>query len=113
MSRSNRARLAVLLFALLLPLGAAAAPKTLVYFDNDFIGPGQSNLNALVPLLRDGNVKLLGVGVVTGDAWLKEETAHALRLLEIAGRSDVSVLEGAQMPLLRTQKEMSNWEARF
>jgi inosine-uridine nucleoside N-ribohydrolase len=97
---------------LAMPL-AAARPATQVYFDNDFLGPGQSNLQALIPLLRDPDVKLLGVGVVTGDAWLKEETAHTLRLLEIAGSSDVPVLEGAQMPLLRTQKEMSNWEARF
>jgi inosine-uridine nucleoside N-ribohydrolase len=51
--------------------------------------------------------------VVTGDAWLKEETAHTLRLLEIAGRTDVPVLEGAQMPLLRTQKEMAAWETRY
>lgn len=110
-----RPKRAVQLLLTILALGAAgdATGQTkLVYFDNDFIGPGQSNLQALIPLLRDKDVKLLGVGVVTGDAWLREETEHALRLLEIAGRSDVPVLEGAEMPLLRTQKEMRDWEAR-
>lgn len=90
----------------------APAPTVMVYFDNDFIGPGQSNIQAVIPLLRDPRVKLIGIGVVTGDAWLKEETAHLLRFLEIAGRTDVPVVEGAEMPLLRTQRETANWEAR-
>jgi len=88
-------------------------PQALVYFDNDFIGPGQSNIQALIPLLRDPEVTLIGIGVVTGDAWLKEETAHVLRFLEIAGRTDVPVIEGAEMPLIRTQREMANWEGRY
>jgi inosine-uridine nucleoside N-ribohydrolase len=84
-----------------------------VYFDNDFLGPGQSNIQALVPLIRDPRVHLLGVGVVTGDAWLEEETQHVLRFLDIAGRKDVPVARGAQMPLLRTQAEMHAWEVRY
>jgi inosine-uridine nucleoside N-ribohydrolase len=89
------------------------APETLVYFDNDFLGPGQSNIQALIPLLRDDHVSLIGIGVVTGDAWLKEETAHVLRFLEIAGRTDIPVLEGAEMPLLRNPREMAHWEGRY
>jgi inosine-uridine nucleoside N-ribohydrolase len=89
------------------------APDTLVYFDNDFLGPGQSNIQALIPLLRDDHVSVIGIGVVTGDAWLKEETAHLLRFLEIAGRTDIPVLAGAELPLLRTQREMANWESRY
>lgn len=93
---------------------ASAAPAPVsVYFDNDFLGPGQSNIQALIPLIRDPRVKVLGVGVVTGDAWLEEETQHTLRFLEIAGRSDIPVAKGAEMPLLRTQAEMKTWEARF
>lgn len=92
---------------------AAGAETVEVYFDNDFLGPGQSNIQALVPLIRDPHVHLLGVGVVTGDAWLEEETQHVLRFLEIAGRKDVPVARGAQMPLLRTQAEMRNWEAHY
>lgn len=100
---------------------AMAAPKqdakqddrTLVWFDNDFLGPGQSNIQSLIPLIRDPHVHLLGVGVVTGDQWLDEETQHVLRFLEIAGRSDVPVAKGAQMPLIRTLPEMKAWEAHY
>jgi inosine-uridine nucleoside N-ribohydrolase len=94
-------------------LPAVPQPETRIYFDNDFLGPGQSNIQALIPLLRDDGVKLIGVGVVTGDAWLVEETAHVLRFLEVAGRTDVPVLPGAEMPLIRTQSEMRNWESRY
>ena len=90
-----------------------AKEKVQIFFDNDFLGPGQSNIQSLIPLLRDDRVKLLGIGVVTGDAWLKEEAAHALRFLEIAKRPDATVHLGAQMPLIRTQAEMANWEARY
>jgi inosine-uridine nucleoside N-ribohydrolase len=118
----TRMRHAVAALAATLALIAAAAqaqaprkpaPDTLVYFDNDFLGPGQSNIQALIPLLRDDHVALIGIGVVTGDAWLKEETAHLLRFLEIAGRTDIPVLQGAELPLLRSPREMANWEGRY
>lgn len=95
------------------PSGKAGAGTVQIFYDNDFLGPGQSNIQSLIPLLRDDRVKLLGIGVVTGDAWLKEEAAHALRFLEIAKRTDPPVHLGAQMPLIRTQAEMANWEARY
>jgi purine nucleosidase len=39
-----------------------------------------------------------------GDAWRDEETAHALRLLELLGRTDVPVVPGATHPLWRTRE---------
>lgn len=90
-----------------------AGGKVTIFFDNDFLGPGQSNIQSLIPLLRDDRVRLLGIGVVTGDAWLKEEAAHALRFLEIAKHPDAPVHLGAQTPMIRTQAEMANWEARY
>jgi inosine-uridine nucleoside N-ribohydrolase len=92
---------------------AGGNAKVSIFFDNDFLGPGQSNIQSLIPLLRDDRVKLMGIGVVTGDAWMAEETAHALRFLEIAKRPDVPIHPGASMPLIRTQAEMANWEARY
>jgi inosine-uridine nucleoside N-ribohydrolase len=86
---------------------------SLVYLDNDFLGPGQSNIQSLIPVLRTPGVQVLGIGVVTGDAWLAEETAHVLRFLEIAGNTTVPVFAGAQMPLIRTQAEMKAWEVRY
>jgi inosine-uridine nucleoside N-ribohydrolase len=102
---------AALLLAVSTP--AVAAAPALVFLDNDFLGPGGSNIQSVLPLLRRPDVQVLGIGVVTGDAWLPEETAHLLRFLEIAGRTDIPVLQGALMPLLRTQAEMHDWEARY
>lgn len=92
---------------------AAAETKTYVFFDNDFLGPGQSNIQALVPLIRDSRVEVIGLGVVTGDQWATEATAHALRFLEIAEVRGVPVHKGASMPLIRTQAEMTSWEIRY
>jgi inosine-uridine nucleoside N-ribohydrolase len=55
----------------------------------------------------------VGLGVVTGDGWLKEEAASLLRFLEIAGRPEIPVYLGAEMPLVRTQAEMHRWEAAY
>ncbi len=102
--------------AAVVPAAAPAketAPKTLVFFDNDFLGPGQSNIQALIPLLRNPQVDVIGLGVVTGDQWATEATAHALRFLEIAKRTNVPVHTGASMPLIRSQAEMKAWETRF
>ncbi|MCQ8242293.1 nucleoside hydrolase [Rhizosaccharibacter radicis] len=93
--------------------GVAADEPRLVFLDNDFLGPGGSNIQSLIPLLAAPRVRLLGIGVVTGDAWRQEEVQHLLRFLEIAGRTDISVHPGAEMPLLRTQREMAEWEGRF
>ncbi len=106
--------LALVLALLLAPAAAKAAdPPTLIYMDNDFLGPGESDIQSVIPLLHGQNARLIGLGVVTGDAWLEEETQHLLRFLEIAGRTDIPVLKGAAMPLIRTPAEMSAWEAQY
>src|SRR5487761_514307 len=56
---------------------------------------------------------VLGITTVSGDQWMKEETAHTLRLLEIAGRTDVPVVEGAEFPLLNSKAESERWEALY
>ena len=95
------------------PALAAGSSKPLVYFENDFFGPGQTNLQALIPLVRSRNIKIVGIGVVTGDGWLKEESLHALRFLELAKRTDVPVFLGAEVPLVRSRAEMLNWEGLY
>jgi inosine-uridine nucleoside N-ribohydrolase len=62
-------------------------------------------MTALLVFLQSPHVKLLGITVVTGDAWRDEEVAHTLRLLELIGRTDVKVYAGAEYPLVRTQEE--------
>ena len=64
-------------------------------------------------LLRDPGVQLMGLTVVTGDLWRDEAVAHALRGLELAGRTDVPVVPGAVMPLLNTEARTDRWEALY
>ena len=90
-----------------------AAEPQLVFLDNDFAGPGGSDIQSLLPLINRPGVRLLGLGVVTGDGWRTEESAHLRRFLEISKQTAVPVFLGAEAPLLRTQMEMRNWEAKY
>ena len=92
---------------------APEAPKTLVILDNDFAGPGGTDMQALLPLISDLRVGVLGLTVVTGDGWENEEAARLLRFLEIAGRPDIPVVNGAVYPLMRSVPEMRLWEQRY
>ena len=82
--------------------GQARAQVRYVVADQD---ASSSADMALSLLLVSPDVHLLGITVVTGDAWRDEEVAHALRLVEGLGRTDVPVLAGAAFPLLRTAEE--------
>jgi inosine-uridine nucleoside N-ribohydrolase len=87
-------------------IGAAAqdAQPRYVIADQDAMGPGGSDMRALMVFLQAPDVKLLGITVVTGDGWRDEEIAHSLRLLELLGRTDVKVYPGAVHPLWRTEE---------
>jgi inosine-uridine nucleoside N-ribohydrolase len=91
--------------------GALAAPPATaegimpVILDTD-CGFGSDDAMALLALLQSERVDLLGVTVVTGNDWLKQEVVNVLRLLEIAGRREVPVFPGAQRPLLTSREEM-------
>lgn len=116
---SKRSGLLGGLLAALLPLLASGGPQAraadpqLVFLDNDFAGPGGSDIQSLLPLINRPDVRLLGLGVMTGDGWRAEETAHLLRFLELTGQTGIPVHDGAEAPLLRTQAEMRDWEQRF
>jgi inosine-uridine nucleoside N-ribohydrolase len=84
-----------------------------VIADQDAMGPGGSDVRALMVFLQAPQVKLLGITVVTGDGWRDEEVAHALRLLELLGRTDVKVYPGAIHPLWRTQEFTRNLESVY
>src|SRR5271170_2125150 len=96
-----------LLATLLLVLCAHAAQsqKRLVLIDQDGSGPGGSNQMAMMVFLQSPQVEVLGITMVTGNAWRDEEVQHTLRMLELIGRTDVPVVGGAVFPLVRTQKE--------
>jgi inosine-uridine nucleoside N-ribohydrolase len=60
---------------------------------------------AMLSLLQAPNVKVLGITMVTGNAWCDEETLHTLRMLELTGHTDVPVAKGAVFPLVRDELE--------
>ena len=106
-----------LLHALMRVAAAAmlATPATAAPFiiDNDFSGPGGSDLQTVLFFLHNPDHTLLGLTVVTGDDWMNTEAAHLLRFLEVAGRPDVPVHEGAVLPLINTPQRLSGWEASY
>jgi purine nucleosidase len=89
----------------LLTASAASAQKRLVLIDQDGSGPGGSNQMAMMVLLQSPQAQVLGITIVTGNAWRDEEVQHTLRMLELIGRTDVPVVPGAVFPLVRTQEE--------
>ena len=97
-----------LLLAILLSLALltpAFPQKRLVLIDQDGSGPGGSNQMAMMVLLQSPQTEVLGITIVTGNAWRDEEVQHTLRMLELIGRTDVPVVPGAVFPLVRTQEE--------
>ncbi len=96
---------------LLLAAGLCSAQKRLVLIDQDGSGPGGSNQMAMLALLQAPNVEVLGITMVTGNAWRDEETLHTLRMLELTGHTNVPVARGAVFPLVRTEKETKLEEA--
>jgi inosine-uridine nucleoside N-ribohydrolase len=85
-------------------VAAAQAPR-MVLIDQDGSGPGGSNQMAMMVLLQSPQVKVLGITMVSGNAWEPEEVAHTLRMLELIHRTDVPVVPGAVFPLLHTEAE--------
>jgi len=98
-------RIAKLLLVLAFAAPVCPAQKRLVLIDQDGSGPGGSNQMAMLALLQSPQVEVLGITMVTGNAWRDEETLHTLRMLELTGHADVPVAKGAVFPLIRTQQE--------
>jgi inosine-uridine nucleoside N-ribohydrolase len=100
------------LFCLALAISAAAQkPKVIV--DQDARGPASTDINAILMFAQSPQVDVLGVTLLTGDQWVKEETAHTLRALELAGRTDIPVMMGAETPLINSKEESEFWESQF
>jgi purine nucleosidase len=99
--------------AVLVSLSLFAQPRRKVIINEDCSGPGGSNMQTLMLMIQSPQVEVLGITVVSGDQWLKEEVAHTLRLLEIMGRADIPVVPGAEFPLLRTREESQLWQQKY
>jgi inosine-uridine nucleoside N-ribohydrolase len=62
--------------------------------------PGQDDAIALLLALASPELEVLGVTTVAGNQTIEKVTANALRVLELAGRSDIPVAAGADQPLV-------------
>jgi purine nucleosidase len=87
--------------------------KRRIIIDQDAAGPGGTDQQSILLLVQSPQTEVLGVTVVTGDAWLKEEVAHTLRMLELIGRTDIPVVPGAEYPLVRRKEDTELWEQQY
>lgn len=108
-------------FLIAVPAAGAAEPahatnadeRPKVIIDQDTAGPASTDIQSILMLIQDKDVDLLGITVVTGDAWRDEEVSHALRMLEIAHRTAIPVVPGAVFPLLNTRRRTLAWEKLY
>src|SRR5437763_10020747 len=87
--------------------------KRKLIIDQDAAGPAGTDQQSILLLIQSPQTEVLGITVVTGDAWLKSEVAHTLRMLELIGRTDIPVVPGAEYPLVRRKEETELWEQQF
>lgn len=84
----------------------AQAPQKVIIDDEGF-----SLMHMM--LLDSPAVEVVAVTSVSGNWWAPRAAAFQLRGLEIMGRTDVPVAQGAIYPLLNTEKATERWEALF
>jgi purine nucleosidase len=97
--------LSSLLLVTLVSLAGGAQTRRMVIIDQDGSGPGGSNQMSMMVLLQSPQAEVLGITMVSGNAWEPEEVQHTLRMLELIHRTDVPVVPGAIFPLVRTEEE--------
>jgi len=90
-----------------------ATDKIKVIVDQDARGPCSTDMQSILMFVQSPDVEVLGITLVSGDQWVKEQTQRTLRALEIAGRTDIPVVPGAEFPLINSKEESELWEKRF
>jgi len=63
--------------------------------------PGHDDAIAILLSLASPEVELRGITTVAGNQTLEKTTRNALKILELAGRTDIPVAAGADRPLVR------------
>ncbi len=66
--------------------------------------PGHDDAIAILLALASPELDLIGVTTVCGNQTLDKTTNNALRVLELAGRSDIPVYAGADAPFVRPRE---------
>lgn len=95
------------LMAALLSGAAQAGEKRKVIIDDEGFGLMH------MMLLEAPDVEVVGITTVSGNVWANRATAFALRGLEVMGRTDVPVVQGATYPLLNSEALTERWEALY
>ena len=90
-----------------------AQEKRKVIIDQDASGPGGSDMQAILSLVNSSETDVLGITILTGDAWRDEEVLHTLRLMEIIGRRDIPVVPGAVFPLVNSKEFIEKWQTFY
>ena len=91
----------------------AASPQTgkesaqKVIFDTDFAIPPQDDATALMLALKSPELKILGITTVAGNDTVQRATSDALRVLEIAGRTDIPVYRGFNRPWVHEKTDFA------
>ncbi len=114
--RIQRLWLWTLLWSIVLSISSLAqqdSGKRKIIIDQDAAGPAGTDQQSILLLIQSPQTEILGITVVTGDAWLKSEVAHTLRMLEIIGRTDIPVVPGAEYPLVRRKADTELWEQQY
>ena len=92
---------------------AQAQGKRKVIIDQDAAGPGGTDMQSILALVNSPEAEVLGITVLTGEAWRDEEVQHTLRLMEIIGRTDIPVVPGAAFPLVSSKEFIEKWEKLY
>ena len=106
----------LLIAGAMLAAAPAMADGQKVILDTDFSTMGDDGqvLIMAAQLHAEKKIDLLGITTVTGNNWLKQETAEALRAVERLGiADDVGVYAGANFPLVHDPKSFESERSLF
>ena len=97
--------LAFVAAATLLAAPALAQQRQKIIFDTDFAFPPQDDAMTLFFTLNCPELEILGITTVAGNKSRNVATADALKVLEIANRTEIPVFDGAAAPLVHQGTE--------
>ena len=94
---------------LLLAVPAIAQQRQKIIFDTDFAFPPQDDAMTLFFTINCPELEILGITTVAGNKSRNVATADALKILEVANRTEIPVFEGAAAPLIH---EGTEWDTK-
>ncbi len=98
---------AVVLWLFAVP--AIAQQRQKIIFDTDFAFPPQDDAMTLFFSINCPELEILGITTVAGNKSRNVATADALKVLEVANRTEIPVFEGAAAPLIH---EGTEWDTK-